>query len=103
MSREFPPPPPQGRLANVKALALLAHRPDDHMHVRMRLVGMQHHYVAMLQCELITREVLHCLEHLLWRRSRRHREHQFVHELDRVPSPPIEFRSLPMLLKVEIP
>src|SRR6185437_4341134 len=103
MSREFLSPPPQRRLADVKALPPLAHRPDDHVHVRMRLIGMEHHEEPMLECELLTRKVLHCLEHLLWRRSRRHREHQFVHELGRMPTPPIEVRTLPMLLKVEIP
>src|SRR5690348_556022 len=103
MPREFLSPRTQGRLADMKPFPLLAHRPDDHVYVWMWLVSMQHHGVPMLERKLLTREVLHCLEHLLWRRSRRHREHQFVHELHRVPTPTIEIRTLPMLLKVEIP
>src|SRR6185437_9081443 len=103
MPREFPSPASQGRFADVKPRPLLAHRPDDHMHVRMRLVRMQHHRVAVVEREFLTREVLYCLEHLLWRRSRGHREHQFVYALGRVPTPPIEIRTLPMLMKVEVP
>ena len=41
MSSEFLSPSPQGVLADVKALSLLADRLDDHVHVRMRLIRME--------------------------------------------------------------
>jgi hypothetical protein len=39
VAREFLAPLAQGRLAEIQALTLFADRVDDHMDVRMRLVG----------------------------------------------------------------
>ena len=51
------------------------------MHVGVRLVGVQHHRVAMPAVKLLPREVANRGEHLLRRRAFRHREHQLVYQL----------------------
>src|SRR5260370_42036296 len=78
VSGEFAPPVTQGCLPDIEPLALLAHCLNNHMHVGMRFVGMQHHSVPMLQCELLAREVPHGLKHTLRGRSGWHREHEFM-------------------------
>src|SRR5580658_9053868 len=51
MSRKFSAPLTEGGLADVQPHALLADRFNDHVHVRMRLVRMQDHGIAMLRTE----------------------------------------------------
>src|SRR5260370_5502826 len=50
MPGELPSPFAQGLFADVESHPLLAHRFHYHVHMRMRLVCMQNHCVAMLQC-----------------------------------------------------
>src|SRR5712672_4827993 len=81
MASELAPPFSQCRLANVEPHALVAHRLHDHVHVRVRLVGMQRHYVPVFECEFLTGEVLHGCKYSLWGRAGRHRKHEFVTQL----------------------
>jgi hypothetical protein len=81
--REFLAPLTQVGLADIQALALLADRLDDHMDMRMRLVGMECHGVAVLERQLLATRPLRREQNLVRRRSGRHRKHQFVNQLRR--------------------
>ena len=83
--------------------ALLTYRLHDHVHVRMRLIGMKYHSVSMLEPEFFPSEILHGGEHIVWRRPSRHREQQLVNQLCRTATTSIEIRAAPMFLKIEIP
>jgi integrase len=82
---ELCPPSTQRWLSDIEPLALLAHRFDDDMDVRERLIGMQHHRVSVLQSPLIRCEPAHRLQHLGRRRTRRHGKNEVVDQLGRAP------------------
>jgi hypothetical protein len=72
--------------------------------MRMRFVGMQNERITMLQCELLPREVSNGSEHFVRRRSRRHREHEFVNKLRRLPTVGrFEIALSTRIVDVEIP
>ena len=54
---------------------------DDQVHVRMGLVGVQHHRVAVLERELLPREVAARRQQPFRRRPGGHRQDDVVHEL----------------------
>lgn len=56
---ELGPPSAHRRLSDVEPLALLAHRFDDDMDVRVRLIRMQHHRVSVFESPLIRCEPAH--------------------------------------------
>src|SRR5262249_23544939 len=60
MSCEFLSPFSKSRLADIETHALLAYGLNDHVHVRMRLIGMQDHCIPVLERELLPSEVLDC-------------------------------------------
>jgi len=72
MSREFLPPPPKSGLPDIKAYPLLTHSLYHHVHMRMRLIGVKYHGIAVLERELLPREILDCFQNLLGRGARWH-------------------------------
>jgi hypothetical protein len=66
LRRKATPPPTKGRLAYLQPLAVLADRFDDQVHVRMVLIGVQDHEVAMFEREFLACEVSACGEEFLW-------------------------------------
>jgi hypothetical protein len=75
------PPFSQHAHPNVEPFALFAHRLDDHVHMRMRLVRMQHHRVSMLERKLLAREVPDRAKYLVRRSPRWHGKHQLMNQL----------------------
>lgn len=55
---ELQAPVTQGGLLDIEPHALLADGLEDQMHMGVRLVGVQHHRVAMLPMELLPRGIL---------------------------------------------
>jgi len=99
-------PLPQGRLADVEALAglELVFGLDHQVNVRMGLVGVQHHRVAILQRKVLARELPSGDEHSLRRRALRHRQHDVVDGLGpRVRPSIVRLRAVLALREVEIP
>ena len=56
VSSKFPPPLTKCGLTDVQPDPLLAHRFDDHVDVRMRLVRVQHHGIAVLGPKCLSRK-----------------------------------------------
>src|SRR5580693_2982476 len=74
------------------------------MYMRMRFIGVQHHCIPVFEPEFLPGKVLHRTQHLVRRRSRRHREHELVSQLRRRPTRPrLEVGLTPMLFQVQIP
>src|ERR1700683_4924396 len=69
----------------------------------MRLVGMEHDGVPMLQPEFLPGKVLHRRQNLLWRCPRWHRKHELVNQLRRPSRPRLEVGLAPMLFQIQIP
>src|SRR5205823_7997072 len=93
-----------GGFPNVQSDALFALRFDDDMHMRVALIRVQRHGVAMLECELLASESPHRLEEFLGWSPPGHREHQVVHELRRLASGGDRPLGVaPVHLKIEIP
>ena len=83
---------------------LFANGLHDHVHVGVRLIGVQHHRVAMLEPEFLPRKVLHRRQHLVRRCPRRHREHELVNQLRRRSTRPrLKVGLTPMLFQIQIP
>ena len=59
MAREFLAPFPQRGVANIQTHPLLTHRLDDDVHMRMLLVGVEDHRVAVLQRKFLLRKLAH--------------------------------------------
>ena len=83
--RKIVAPRAQHRLIYVQSPALLAFGFHDHMDVRVLLIGVKHHRVPVLECELLARELPRCRQYLIRRSRGRHRKHDVVDEL-RCPS-----------------
>ena|ERR1700733_12634527 len=66
------------RLFDMQSLSVFAHRLQQDMNMRVRLICMQHERVAMFECKLFSQEVSYGIQNLFGRRPRRHREHQFM-------------------------
>ena len=77
---EESPPLSQGGFPDVEPLPLLAHRPDDQVHVRMVLIRVQGEDIAMFESELLPCEVPAREQQLLGRGSLRHRKNDVVNE-----------------------
>src|SRR5580700_8441788 len=104
VSREVPSPVPKRRLPNVQPYALFTHRLHHHVYVRVRLVGVQHHCVPVLEPEFLPCKALHCSEHLVRGRPRRHREHELMSQLwRRAIGPRFKVDLTPMLFQIQIP
>ena len=71
-------PLPERGFAKVQPLALIASGLENQVDMRMRLIGMQSHHIAMLESELLPGEIPHRRLDLLGRRSGRHGEYEFV-------------------------
>src|SRR5271169_4053824 len=77
-------PFPQGGLFNVQPLPLNVGSLDEHVDVRMRLIRVQSHHVAMLECELFSRKIAYRRLNLLGRRSGGHGEDEFKYQSRRL-------------------
>src|SRR5580700_1461340 len=84
MRSELPAPAPERRLADIQPLALLANSLDHQVDMRVILVGVQHHRIAVLECEFLPGKLAARCQELPWRRARRHRQHDVVNELRRL-------------------
>jgi hypothetical protein len=72
--------------------------------MRMRFVGMQDERKAMLQGELLPREISNSSQYLVRRCARRHREHELVNKLRRLPAVGrLEIALSTRIVDVEIP
>ena len=71
------------RFPAINIITAALNDPANLRHMRVRLVGMKHHGVAVLKRELLGRKIAYGLEDLFRRRPRRHRKHQFVNQLGR--------------------
>src|SRR6185437_10407107 len=74
------PPTAQGRLAYVQASAVLTDRLDDQVHVRVLLISVQNHEVAMLEREFVACEVPAGGQEFCRRSTARHRQNDVVHQ-----------------------
>src|SRR5271167_2418159 len=73
-------PFPQGGLFNVQTLPLIACGLDEHVDMRMRLVRVQSHHIAMLECKLLPGEIPYRRLYLLGRRPGGHGEYELIDE-----------------------
>jgi len=104
MARKVMPPAAQHRLLDVQASAVFAEGFHEYMDMRMGLIRVQHQGVAMLQRKLLPREVPDRFEHLVRRRSGRHREHQLVYESRRLtPASTASVKVLPVAAARQLP
>jgi hypothetical protein len=72
--------------------------------MRMRLVRMQHHRVAVLERKLLPGKVSDRSQHFLWWRSRWHREDEFLNQLRRFAnSTCFKVSSAPILVQIQKP
>src|ERR1700683_3724343 len=103
VAREFPTPFAETGFPDVHSDSLLADRLHNHVDVRMWLIRMQHHRIAMLESEFLPSKVLSGRQYFPWWRTRRHGKHKLVNQL-RGPAPAsVKIRPTSMLLEVEIP
>src|SRR5579863_8529396 len=100
MLGESTSPIPQCRFSDMQSHSSLTDRLYENMYVRMRLIGMKHHSVSMLESELFPGEILHGGEHLAWRSPCRHREQQLVNQLCRAAPTSIKLQAAPMFLEI---
>ncbi|MCY1244532.1 hypothetical protein D9M72_576140 [compost metagenome] len=99
-------PLPQRVLADVEALARLelVLALDHQMHMRVRLVRVQHHGIAILQREVLARKDACGSQHLLRRRAGGHGQDDVVDQLrTRVLLPLGGFRLVLTPAKLELP
>jgi hypothetical protein len=66
----------------VEAPAIEAFGLDHQVHVRVLLMGVERHGVAVLRTELLARKDFGGGQHLIGRRRRRHGKHDVVRQLD---------------------
>jgi len=97
-------PFPQRRLLDIEAHALLAHCLDDHVHLRVRFIGVEDHGVAMLGPKLLPREGLNCRQDLLRWDTCWHREQELMHKLRRSLDPSgLDVSGTSVLFQIEVP
>ena len=89
---------------DIESLALFTHGFNDDVNMRMRLVGMKRHDVAILQRKLFTAEISDSSKDLIRRRPGGHREHQLMDQLwRRTAAGGGETGLAPVLVQVEVP
>ena len=71
-------PLPERGFAKVQPLAVFASGLENQVDMRMRLVRVQSHHIAMLKCKLLPGEIPHRRLDLLGRRSGGHGEYEFI-------------------------
>ena len=72
MLREILAPAPQHFFVDVQPSAVFVFGFDDHMNMRVLLVGVEHEGIAVLRCELFASELPSGGQDLFWRRGGGH-------------------------------
>jgi len=71
-------PFPEGSFLDVQPLPLVADRPDDKVDMRVWLIGMQSHHIAVLESELLPGKIPHRRMDIVGLGSGRHGERDFM-------------------------